>query len=165
VSRAVDTQQPAAGRPLHLHALTLGTSPPLPPTLHPDQDALTDASEITRSEREADGVKFYQYDIDSPVRRAAGVQHACQTWTPLGAGRPPPSFSCPRPPPPPPRCFLIPAPLTKLPPTQPPQEFRYLASIAVKDGKVFALFVRSPARIFAKSEASLRHIIDTFFLL
>lgn len=28
-----------------------------------------------------------------------------------------------------------------------PQEFRYLASIAVKGGKVFALFVRCPARV------------------
>jgi hypothetical protein len=32
------------------------------------QDALGDASEITRSEREADGITFYQYDINSPVR-------------------------------------------------------------------------------------------------
>jgi hypothetical protein len=30
-----------------------------------------------------------------------------------------------------------------------PQEYRYLSSIAVKDGKVFALFVRSPARVRA----------------
>lgn len=44
-------------------------------------------------------------------------------------------------------------------------EFRYLSSIAVKDGKVFALFVRSPARAFGRSEGTLRHIIDTFSLL
>jgi hypothetical protein len=45
------------------------------------------------------------------------------------------------------------------------QEFRYLASISVKDGKVFALFVRCPARAFGRSEADLRHVIDTFRLL
>ena len=74
------------------------------------QDALSDATDISRSEAERDGVKFYRYDIDSPA-------------------------------------------------------FRYLASIAVKDGKVFALFVRSPARAFGRAEADLRHIIDTFVLL
>lgn len=74
------------------------------------QDALTDATNIARSERERDGVKFYQYDIDSP-------------------------------------------------------EYRYLSSIAVKDGKVFALFVRSPARAFGRAEKDLRHIVETFALL
>lgn len=44
-------------------------------------------------------------------------------------------------------------------------EFRYLSSIAVKDGKVFALFVRSPSRTFNRSESELRRIIDTFTLL
>ncbi len=45
------------------------------------------------------------------------------------------------------------------------QDFRYLASICVKDGKVFALFVRSPTRSFKANEANLRHIIETFRLL
>jgi hypothetical protein len=38
------------------------------------------------------------------------------------------------------------------PPPSQPQEFRYLSSIAVKDGKVFALFVRSPARVSAQEK-------------
>jgi hypothetical protein len=44
-------------------------------------------------------------------------------------------------------------------------DYRYLSSIAVKSGKVFALFVRSPARGFAASEKDLRHIQETFKLL
>lgn len=44
-------------------------------------------------------------------------------------------------------------------------DYRYLSSIAVKSGKVFALFVRSPARGFAASEKDLRHIQETFRLL
>lgn len=44
-------------------------------------------------------------------------------------------------------------------------EFRYLSSITVKQGKVFALFVRSPTKAFDKSEEKLRHIVDTFTLL
>ena len=44
-------------------------------------------------------------------------------------------------------------------------DFRYLTSIAVKDGKVFALFVRSPSRQFQKEEAKLRKMISTFTLL
>lgn len=44
-------------------------------------------------------------------------------------------------------------------------EFRYLATIAVNNGKVFALFVRSPAKNFKASETQLRHIVDTFRLL
>ena len=44
-------------------------------------------------------------------------------------------------------------------------DYRYLSSIAVKQGKVFALFVRSPARGFASSEKDLRHIQETFKLL
>jgi len=74
------------------------------------QDALSMASNIDKKEVEADGITFYQYDIDSP-------------------------------------------------------DFRYLSSIAVKNGKVFALFVRSPARAFGRQEAALRHIVDTFRLL
>ena len=50
-------------------------------------------------------------------------------------------------------------------PSHTQQEYRYLSSIAVKDGKVFALFVRSPARAFGRNEADLRHIIETFELL
>ena len=50
-------------------------------------------------------------------------------------------------------------------PSHAQQEYRYLSSIAVKDGKVFALFVRSPARAFGRNEADLRHIIETFELL
>eukprot|EP00775_Hariotina_reticulata_P003835 gene3835-4092_t len=45
------------------------------------------------------------------------------------------------------------------------QSYRYLSSIAVKDGKVFALFVRSPTRAFTAAEPDLRHIVDTFRLL
>lgn len=46
-----------------------------------------------------------------------------------------------------------------------PADFHYLASIAVKEGKVFALFVRSPARMFKSNEVGLRHILETFRLL
>lgn len=45
------------------------------------------------------------------------------------------------------------------------QETRYLASISVNNGKVFALFVKTPARSFRANEEKLRHIIDTFRLL
>jgi hypothetical protein len=44
-------------------------------------------------------------------------------------------------------------------------DYRYLSSIAVKGGKVFALFVRSPARGFEAQEKDLRHIQETFKLL
>jgi hypothetical protein len=44
-------------------------------------------------------------------------------------------------------------------------DYRYLSSIAVKSGKVFALFVRSPARGFGAVEKELRHIQETFRLL
>eukprot|EP00878_Enallax_costatus_P000483 GHUV01000575.1.p1 GENE.GHUV01000575.1~~GHUV01000575.1.p1 ORF type:complete len:249 (+),score=50.67 GHUV01000575.1:148-894(+) len=43
--------------------------------------------------------------------------------------------------------------------------YRYLSSIAVKDGKVFALFVRSPSRLYANAEPDLKHIVATFKLL
>lgn len=43
--------------------------------------------------------------------------------------------------------------------------YHYLSSIAVKEGKVFALFVRSPSKTFASAESKLRHIVDTFKLL
>mmetsp|Transcript_12973 Transcript_12973/g.35342 ORF Transcript_12973/g.35342 Transcript_12973/m.35342 type:complete len:277 (+) Transcript_12973:92-922(+) len=42
---------------------------------------------------------------------------------------------------------------------------RYLASISVKYGKVYALFVKSPAKEFEQNEGQLRHIIDTFRLV
>ncbi|KAF5831745.1 thylakoid lumen protein [Dunaliella salina] len=42
---------------------------------------------------------------------------------------------------------------------------RYLASIGVKYGKVYALFVKSPAKEFEQNEGQLRHIIDTFRLV
>ncbi|KAL6765703.1 thylakoid lumen protein [Haematococcus lacustris] len=44
-------------------------------------------------------------------------------------------------------------------------EVRYLSSIVVRDGKVFALFVKSPTKNFNSSEEKLRHMIDTFRLL
>eukprot|EP00877_Chromochloris_zofingiensis_P002444 jgi/Chrzof1/121/Cz01g04040.t1_P19-2 len=73
-------------------------------------DAVSNATNTTKSEREVDGTAFFQYDIESP-------------------------------------------------------DYRYLSSIAVKSGKVYALFVRSPSRAFGKSEQQLRHIVDTFKLL
>jgi hypothetical protein len=39
----------------------------------PAQDALSDATNIERSERESNGITFYQYDIDSPVSNAPGL--------------------------------------------------------------------------------------------
>jgi hypothetical protein len=39
---------------------------------------------------------------------------------------------------------------------------QYLASITVSAGKVFAMFVKSPARMFAESESDLRRIRSTF---
>eukprot|EP00879_Flechtneria_rotunda_P002639 GHRR01002842.1.p1 GENE.GHRR01002842.1~~GHRR01002842.1.p1 ORF type:complete len:273 (+),score=75.84 GHRR01002842.1:66-884(+) len=74
------------------------------------QDALSDAINTTKLEADKDGIKFFNYEIESPA-------------------------------------------------------YRYLSSIAVKDGKVFALFVRSPSRMFTNSEGALRHIVDTFKLL
>ncbi|KAG2497564.1 hypothetical protein HYH03_004310 [Edaphochlamys debaryana] len=44
-------------------------------------------------------------------------------------------------------------------------DYRYLVTITVADGKVFALFVRSPNKSFGANEAKLRHIIDTFRLI
>jgi hypothetical protein len=41
-------------------------------------------------------------------------------------------------------------------------DVRYLASITVNAGKVYALFVKSPTRLFAANEAALRHIVETF---
>lgn len=84
--------------------MSLFLFPPVP------QDALSNASSITKSEREVEGIQFLDFDIDSP-------------------------------------------------------EFRYLSSIAVKQGKVFALFVRCPTKNFKAAEPQLRHIIETFRLL
>lgn len=56
------------------------------------QDAISNATNVATMPVEVDGIKMYEYDIDSP-------------------------------------------------------EFRYLSRIAVKNGKVFALFVRSPSKV------------------
>lgn len=73
------------------------------------QDAIQSATNTEIKERDVDGNKVFDYDIDSP-------------------------------------------------------DYRYLSSVAVKDGKVFALFVRSPSRSFKRDEEKLRHIISTFKL-
>ncbi|KAG2444061.1 hypothetical protein HYH02_009004 [Chlamydomonas schloesseri] len=44
-------------------------------------------------------------------------------------------------------------------------EYHYLVTITVSNGKVFSLFVRSPAKSYPANEAKLRHIVDTFRLL
>lgn len=41
-------------------------------------------------------------------------------------------------------------------------DVHYLASITVSYGKVFAMFVKSPARMYAESESDLRRIRSTF---
>ncbi|KAF6256013.1 thylakoid lumen protein [Scenedesmus sp. NREL 46B-D3] len=74
------------------------------------QDALSDATSTDKSEAEKEGIKFFNYKINSPA-------------------------------------------------------YVYLSSIAVKDGKVFALFVRSPSRMYASAANDLQHIVDTFKLL
>ena len=38
----------------------------------------------------------------------------------------------------------------------------YLITVTVKYGKVFALFVKSPTRLFATDSSKLRHVVDTF---
>ena len=38
----------------------------------------------------------------------------------------------------------------------------YLASVTLKGGKVFALFVSSPAKAFGANETTLRHIVESF---
>lgn len=40
--------------------------------------------------------------------------------------------------------------------------YRYLCSITVKYGKIFAMFVACPTRLFADEEPKLRNIIETF---
>lgn len=41
-------------------------------------------------------------------------------------------------------------------------DVQYLASITVKDGKVFGMFVKTPTRLFEKDAAVLRHMAATF---
>jgi hypothetical protein len=42
---------------------------------------------------------------------------------------------------------------------------RYLSTISLKDGTMYALFVTAPPAAFTKDEAGLRHIQETFTLL
>jgi len=134
------------------------------------QDALTDASNIARSESEKNGVQFFQYDIDSPVRGGwdwvdgvgwmglIGWVGLGGCATALASGRVSVNFALSH--------TCVPQAHHHMPqPTNQQQEYRYLSSIAVKGGKVFALFVRSPTRAFGRNESDLRHIIETFELL
>lgn len=41
-------------------------------------------------------------------------------------------------------------------------EVQYLCTITVYNGKVYALFVKSPTRMFKANEEALRHIVATF---
>lgn len=38
----------------------------------------------------------------------------------------------------------------------------YLITVTVKLGKVFALFVKSPTKMFSADQEKLQHIVDTF---
>ena len=42
------------------------------------------------------------------------------------------------------------------------QDFVYLASVTLNAGKVFALFVSSPAKAFKVDEGKLRRIVESF---
>ena len=44
----------------------------------------------------------------------------------------------------------------------PAQSTSYLASVTLKGGKVFALFVKSPSKTFAADEPKLRSVISSF---
>lgn len=44
-------------------------------------------------------------------------------------------------------------------------DINFLASVGLKNGKVFALFVKAPAKVFKTDEAALRNIIETFTIL
>lgn len=46
------------------------------PPPHPPQDALSSATSIIKAKHEVAGNEFYDYDIDSPVRREGG--RACR---------------------------------------------------------------------------------------
>lgn len=41
-------------------------------------------------------------------------------------------------------------------------DVQYLATVTVNFGKVYALFVKSPTKLFRADEAVLRHVVDTF---
>jgi len=38
----------------------------------------------------------------------------------------------------------------------------YLITVTVKYGKVFALFVKSPTKLFEQDSVALRHVVETF---
>jgi len=42
------------------------------------------------------------------------------------------------------------------------QSISYLASVTLKGGKVFALFVKSPSKTFSSDEAKLRSVVASF---
>ena len=42
------------------------------------------------------------------------------------------------------------------------QSISYLASVTLKGGKVFALFVKTPTKTFAADEAKLRSLVASF---
>jgi hypothetical protein len=41
-------------------------------------------------------------------------------------------------------------------------DVQYLATVTVDQGKVYALFVKSPTKMFKADESKLRHVVDTF---
>lgn len=41
-------------------------------------------------------------------------------------------------------------------------DVQYLATVTVDQGKVYALFVKSPTKMFKSDESKLRHVVDTF---
>jgi hypothetical protein len=41
-------------------------------------------------------------------------------------------------------------------------DVQYLATVTVDQGKVYALFVKSPTKMFNADESKLRHVVDTF---
>ena len=41
-------------------------------------------------------------------------------------------------------------------------DVQYLATVTVNEGKVYALFVKSPTKVFKADEAALRHVVATF---
>jgi len=145
------------------------------------QDALSIADEIRKEEKQKDGLTFYDFDIDSPVRTRGRVEAGAREWVGCPAGDlsvfksyskfesksyyygssrvvPPcalcsvrtPSPPAPQPPPCAPCGVQTPAPSPPAPP-RPSQVNRYLASISVKLGKVYALFVKSPANVSVRA--------------
>jgi hypothetical protein len=71
------------------------------------QDAMSAETNRVNGERELDGEKYYDVEIESP-------------------------------------------------------DVTYLITVTVKYGKVFALFVKSPTKLFAADSSKLRHVVDTF---